>query len=182
LAPNPRAGANENFPRRLSETGLFADTANHVPAAGVVPYGVKAEPWADGTVAERFVALPKEGKLGTYKTTNAQVGYFVGDWDFPDGGVLAKTVSLELEAAKPASRRRLETQVLHFDVDTWKAYNYIWNAEQTDAVLADDVGSDAAFVVRDASAAGGQRRQTWHHASRTECKLCHTTRVGTLLG
>jgi putative heme-binding domain-containing protein len=182
LAPNPRAGANENFPRRLSETGLFSDTANHVPAPGVVPYRVNAEPWADGATAERFVALPGETKLGTYKTTNAQVGFFTGEWSFPDGGVLSKTVSLELEAGKPASRRRLETQVLHFDVDTWKAYNYIWNDEQTDAVLADDVGSDTACFIRDASASSVQRRQTWHHASRTECLLCHTTRVGTVLG
>jgi putative heme-binding domain-containing protein len=182
LAPNPRAGANENFPRRLSETGLFTDTANHVPATGIVPYAVNAEPWADGAVTERFVALPAEGQLGSYKTTNAQVGYFAGEWQFADGGVLAKTLSLELETGKPASRRRLETQILHFDVDTWKAYNYIWNAEQTDAVLADDVGSDSALSVQDASSAGGPRRQTWHHASRTECKLCHTTRVGTLLG
>ncbi len=187
LAPNSRAAANENFPRRLSETGLFTDTANHVPSAGVVPYSVIAEPWADGTIAERFIALPGAAKLSTYKTTNAQVGFFKDEWSFPDGGVLVKTVSLELEPGKAASRRRLETQVLHFDVDTWKAYNYIWNDEQTDAVLADDVGSDRAVYLRDApvhdaSGASGQRRQTWHHASRTECLLCHTTRVGSVLG
>ena len=47
----------------------------------------------------------------------------------------------KLEPGNPASRRRLETQVLHYDVDTWKAYNYIWNDEQTDAMLATE-GSD----------------------------------------
>jgi putative heme-binding domain-containing protein len=182
LKPNPRASANEDFPRRLSETGLFVDTANHVPATGVVPYSVNAEPWADGTTAERFVALPGDAKLGTHKTTNAQVGFFKDEWSFPDGGVLVKTISIELEPGKPASRRRLETQVLNFDVDTWKAYNYIWNDEQTDAVLADDVGSDRAVLIADASMKSAQRRQTWHHASRTECLLCHTTRVGSILG
>ena len=54
-------------------------------------------------------------------------------------------MSLELEPGKPASRRRLETQVLHFDVDTWQAYNYIWNDEQTDAVLADDMAATGRF-------------------------------------
>ena len=38
---------------------------------------------------------------------------------FPDGGVLAKTVSVELEPGNAASRRRLETQILHYDLDTW---------------------------------------------------------------
>jgi putative heme-binding domain-containing protein len=186
LAPNPRAGANENFPRRLSETGLFADTANHVPAAGVIPYSVNAEPWADGTTAERFVALPGESKLGMSTKTNSQIGYIAGEWSFPDGGVLVKTVSLPFTPGRPALRRRLgqrlETQILHFDVDTWKAYNYIWNDEQTDAVLAHDVGTDANHAVRDESMPTGIRRQTWRHASRTECLLCHTTRVGTVLG
>src|SRR5262245_23543801 len=182
LAPNPRAGANENFPRRLSDTGLFADTAQHIPAPGVIPYSVNAEPWADGITAERYVALPGESNLGTYKTTNAQVGYFTGEWSFPDGGVLVKTVSLPIKPGRRALRLRLETQILHFDVDTWKAYNYIWNDEQTDAVLADDVGTDRSVFIAAEASQTGHRRHTWHHASRTECLLCHTTRVGSILG
>jgi len=174
LAPNPRRGANDIFPRKLSETGLFADTAKHVPAAGVIPYKVNAEPWADGTTAERLIALPGLAKLGVYKKTDNQVGYIAGEWQFPPDGVLAKTVSL--------GARRLETQILHFDVDAWKAYNYLWNEEQTDAVLADDVSSES--VARDsvASTQGGVAGYKWHHASRTECILCHTTRVGTVHG
>src|SRR5262245_10801549 len=165
LAPNPRRGANDTFPRKLSETGLFADTAKHVPAAGVIPYKVNAEPWADGTTAERFVALPGLAKLGVYKKTDNQVGYIAGEWQFPSDGVLAKTVSL--------GARRLETQILHFDVDAWKAYNYLWNEEQTDAVLAGDAPSESPH---------GMAGSKWHHASRTECILCHTTRVGTVHG
>lgn len=163
LAPNPRRTANTEFPRKLSETGLFANVQQHAPAAGVIPYSINAEPWADSATAERFVALPGETRLGTYKKSDAQIGYIAGEWEFPDGGVLAKTISL--------AGRRLETQVLHFDVDTWKAYNYRWNDDQTDALLAEDVGSDVTVG-----------KQTWHHASRTECLLCHTTRVGSILG
>src|SRR6476619_4333361 len=86
-----------------------------------------------------------------------------------------------MEPGNASSLRRLETQILHYDLDTWKAYNYIWNDEQTDAVLADNVGSDRQLFVPDAAPAPS-RRQTWHHASRTECMLCHTSRVGTVLG
>lgn len=185
LAVNPRRDANESFPKKLSETGLFADTAGHKLAAGVVPYRVNAELWSDGAIAERFVGIPGAAQLGTYTKTNAQIGIFSGDWEFPDGGVLAKTISLELEPGEARSRRRIETQILHFDVDTWKAYNYIWNEDQTDAVLADNQSSDQPFRVASQEINSDKRltrQQTWHHASRTECLLCHTTRVGVVLG
>src|SRR5262245_44811570 len=183
LVPNPRRAANADFPKRLSETGLFADTAQQLPAPGVVPYAINAEPWADNTTAQRFVALPGNAQLGTYKKTNSQVGYIAGEWSFPDGGVLAKTISI---GAGPSSRR-LETQILHFDVDTWKAYNYIWNDEQTDATLAENIGADRV-VGWDKTAPetdgppSADRQQIWHQSSRTECLLCHTTRVGSILG
>ena len=49
-----------------------------------------------------------------------------------------------------------------FDRDTWKAYNYIWNDEQTDAVLADAAGSDRTFTVQDPAAPGGKSQRSWH--------------------
>lgn len=182
LKENPRRNQNANFPTKLSETGLFADLKNDVPQAGVIPYAIHAEPWADGTTAKRFVALPGGAQLTTYTKTDVQIGLIKGEFQFPTDGVLAKTIYLEMVAGKPESRRRVETQVLHFDVDTWKAYNYIWNDEQTEATLAPDVSSDRAFVIKDEKAPSGQRQQTWHHASRTECILCHTTRAASIHG
>lgn len=182
LTPNPRTTANTSFPQKLSETGLFASTKDHSPAPGVIPYDVNAEPWADGTLSERFVALPGTSQLDLWEKTDVQIGYIAGEWKFPDGGVLAKTVSLELEPGNASSRRRLETQVLHYDVDTWRAYNYVWNDEQTDAVLQGPDGFDRPFKIKDATAEGGLRQQTWHHAGRTECILCHTTRAGSIHG
>lgn len=181
LAPNPRRGANDAFPRRLSETGLFASTENHTPAAGVLPFSINAPVWADGSIAERFVAIPGKAQLGVYQSTDVQIGYIAGEWKFPANSVLMKTVSMELEVGNPASRRRLETQLLHNDVDTWKAYNYIWNESQTDALLAPDEASTTTLTIRD-KPDGTTRQQTWHHASRTECIICHTTRAGTVRG
>jgi putative heme-binding domain-containing protein len=181
LKANPRRDANAEFPKRLSETGLFQSVAEQIPARGVFPYQINAEPWADGTTAERFVALPQSTQLGVFKKTDVQIGYIAGEWEFPSDGVLVKTVSIELTPGDPKSRRRLETQILHYDVDTWKGYNYLWNDEQTDAVLA-DAGSDRVLKIADPEAPGGTRRQTWHHASRLECLLCHTTRSGTVQG
>jgi len=181
LMANPRRAANSSFPKKLSETGLFAATAEHALAPGVISYRVNVEPWADGTTAERFVALPGESKLGTYKKTDVQIGYIAGEWEFPSDGVLGKTVSMAF-GPDNTNKRRIETQLLHYDVDTWKAYNYIWNDEQTDAVLADDAPSDRTLSIVDPSATGGKRQQTWHHASRVECIICHTTRAGSIHG
>jgi len=182
LKENPRRGVNSSFPKTLSETGLFANVATHQIAAGVIPYSINSEPWADGTTSERFVALPQQSQLSTYKKTDVQMGWIKGEFEFPSDGLLMKTVSLEMEVGNPASRRRLETQVLHYDIDTWKAYNYLWNDQQTDAILAADESRDRTLLIRDKAAPGGQRQQTWHHSSRTECILCHTTRAASIHG
>jgi putative heme-binding domain-containing protein len=182
LVPNPAAQANHDFPRRLSQTGLFTSVKDQAPAPGVLRYAVNAEPWQDHAVAERFLAIPGLGTLGVYDTQNLQVGRLKGAWIYPSDTVFARTVSLDLERGNPATRRRLETQVLHQDRGTWRAYNYIWNDEQTDAALANPDGSDRELSVQDPDAPGGRMKQTWHHAGRTECLICHTTRAGSILG
>jgi putative heme-binding domain-containing protein len=182
LVPDPAAKANADFPRKLSETGLFTSVKDHAPAPGVMPYAINAEPWADHATAERLFATPNVGTLGLYEKSNLQAGIVKGEWIFPGDTVLTKTLSLEMERGNPASKRRLETQVLHQDRGTWRAYTYVWNDEQTDAVLAPADGFDRTFTVKDASAPGGKSQQTWHFAARTECLICHTTRAGSILG
>ncbi|HMF14023.1 MAG TPA: PQQ-dependent sugar dehydrogenase, partial [Gemmataceae bacterium] len=167
------------FPRKLSETGLFSSARDHVPAPGVVPFSINAEQWADHATAERFVALPQ---VSTVKMHDSPVsipgGFFSGQVFFPKDGVLAKTISLELEAGNPQSRKRLETQVLHYDGEAWHGYTYQWNDEQTDATLLPSAGGDRTFVVKDAKAPGGTRKQNWHFHSRTECLTCHNPWAG----
>ncbi|MEW6304353.1 MAG: PQQ-dependent sugar dehydrogenase [Verrucomicrobiota bacterium] len=173
---------NPAFPARLSETGLFAWVKEHRLAPGVIPYAVQVELWEDHTTAERFVAAPGTAKLEAYTRNNLQAGEVRGNWNFPLDTVIARTVSLEMERGNPASKRRLETQVLHRHGDAWRAYNYIWNAAQTDAVLAGPGASEVTLDIKDAAAPGGLRRQKWRFASRGECNLCHVTRAGSILG
>ena len=97
---------------------------------------------------------------------------------FPADGVLAKTLSLEMKQGDPASARRLETQILHFDGHYWRGYTYEWNDEQTDAALVGAGGRNRTFDVEDAQAPGGRRTQTWHFASRNECLQCHNPWAG----
>ncbi|MDP7019525.1 MAG: PQQ-dependent sugar dehydrogenase [Pirellulaceae bacterium] len=182
LVESPSRQGNPNFPKKLSETGVFASTKDHKLAAGVVPYEVIAEPWEDHATSERFVGLPGDAALGVHDSTNVQVGYIKGQWAFPENGLLGKTISLELKRGDPATKRRLETQILHFYDGSWRAYNYIWNEEQTDAVRSDGKASQQDLQIIDPRAPGGKTTQTWRHASRGECLLCHTTRAGTVHG
>jgi putative heme-binding domain-containing protein len=172
LVPNPAAGQPSTFPRRLSETGLFASLAGPAPAPGVVPYEVNAEQWQDGMIARRFVALPGSGSIST---TNG--------WQFPKDAVLVRSLALPLDAGRPdAPARKVETQILHFDGDAWNAYAYRWNEAQTDAALVDASGAEETFTIRDASSPGGARRQTWRFSSRAECLRCHNSWCGFTLG
>ncbi len=182
LIPNPRTRSNVKFPRKLSETGLFSSTKDHQPAPGVIPYAINAHHWADHTLSERLLALPGKSQVGVFDEEHWEVGQLKGHVAFPQDAVLAKTVSLEMEAGKPETLRRIETQILHRDGDAWRAYNYVWNDDQSDAELQDNVGKDRVFVVKDANAPGGVRRQVWHHSSRNECLLCHIWRAGTVHG
>lgn len=182
LNKRPAAAANANFPRRLSETGLFTSVARHQPAPGVLRYQINAPAWADGAVSERLLGLPHRQPLGIHEKQNVQVGTIKGNWRFPVDGVLAKTISMPVATSDSAATpqlRRLETQVLHLDGDTWRGYSYLWNRDQTDAELAPPEG---AQLTMNLAAAGGKPEPiTWNVPGRTQCLLCHTTRSGSLI-
>jgi uncharacterized repeat protein (TIGR03806 family) len=165
LVKNPDLGREaREFPRLLSRSGLFTSTSEQAPAPGVVPYEVNAAMWSDHATAERFLALPGRSqiKLGPK-----------GEWVFPEGAVVARTVSLEATRGDASTRRRLETQVLHLLDGSWRPYSYVWNDGQTDATLAPAEGLTRRLDVRDPEAPGGRREQEYRVHSRTECVICH---------
>ncbi len=169
LAKNPEEDRSATFPRRLSETGLFTSLQPLQPASGVVPYSINVSAWADGTHAERLLAVPGQGQITIDED---------GDWHFPDGSVVLKTISMDAlrigEAAEASFQtQRLETQVLHREAGSWRPYTYLWNESQTDAVLADSRGSSRTLVIRDPNSPDGLREQPYRFAGRQECVLCH---------
>lgn len=172
LIPNPQPDQSTTFPRKLSETGLFASVTKQTPAPGVIPYSINAEPWADHAVAERVIALPNESSIKAAAPA----------WDFPKDAVFAKTLSLDMQHGNPSSRRRIETQLLHFDGIDWQTYSYQWNDEQSDAVLLAAAGAERTFDIVDAATPGGKRQQTWRFSGRAECQRCHNKWSGSALG
>jgi len=193
LAPTPAAETTPpEFPRRLSETGLFSSTKDHTPAEGLIPYSVNSQLWSDFATKDRFIAIPGDGQIDFDAITYPQPapGAPPG-WRFPDNSVIVKTFSMEMEKGKPETSVRLETRIMHFEQtpgtqeygdQVWKGYTYIWNDEQSDAVLAPSSGVDRELEVKDPSAPDGVRKQTWHFPSRAECSLCHTQSAKFVLG
>jgi putative heme-binding domain-containing protein len=183
LERNPPPAKTLDFPRTLSATGLFASVPDHVPAAGVIPFSINSPQWADGATAERFVALPGASSVAWHPGDVPIPGsMFSRRLVFPDNSVLARTFSLELERGNSASRKRIETQLLHYDGKQWRAYSYAWNAAGTDADLVPADGREQSFVVRDASLPGGKRDVEWSFAARAQCMVCHTPWAQTTLG
>jgi uncharacterized repeat protein (TIGR03806 family) len=177
------------FPRKLSQTGIFASTRDHKVAPGIIPYSVNAQLWGDHALKERFIAIPGEGKIGFDEITYPQPspGAPPG-WRFPDGTVLVKTFSMEMERGNPKSKKRLETRLLHFQQfpgtqeygdQYWRGYTYVWNDEQTDADLLDEKGADRLLKIK-----VGDRtvEQNYRFPSRAECTLCHTNAAKFALG
>jgi putative heme-binding domain-containing protein len=164
------------FPRKLSDTGLFADVVKQTPAPGVYPYSIKAPQWADGATAEHWIAVPGVEKVGwpTYEVFGRLTQLF------PKDSVLVRTFSIVTRAGQPP--RKLETQLMHFDGRQWQGYGYRWREDGSDAELVAEAGDRVKLIVEDATLPGGKREQTWHYASRAQCLTCHNIHAGYVVG
>lgn len=159
------------FPRRLSETGLFTSVPDHRMAAGVVPYAVNAQLWSDGAHKERWMAVPGQEQI-EYSSNRG--------WTFPNGSVLVKSFAIEMNAGQPESRKWIETRLMVRLDNEWTGYSYRWYADQSDAELLDRGSLDVAYDITDPN--GSVSQQTWHHPSRAECMVCHSRAANYVLG
>jgi len=184
LVPNEAARqVNDAFPRKLSQTGLFAAVPEHRLAPGVLPFQINAPRWADHATAERFVALPGKSSAKLFDSYVWIDPEFYGSYFFPaTDAVLGETLSIEMTRGNPKSRKRLETQVLHWDGKLWRGYSYLWNDAGTDADLVESKGKELVLDIGDAAAPNGKRRQNWHVPSGGECLICHNPWAGIALG
>jgi uncharacterized repeat protein (TIGR03806 family) len=144
----------DTFPQLLSQTGCFSATDPKVPVAALVPYDLNSPLWSDGATKQRGLAIPD----GTTITVTAS-----GDFDFPNGTVLAKTFFL--------AGKRVETRLFMRHMNgTWAGYSYEWNDTETEATLLPGAKSKQVGA------------QTWNYPSRSQCLQCHTAIAGRSLG
>jgi len=173
LLPSGAIDNSANFPRRLSETGLFASLTSMEPVPGVVPYVVRVEPWMDGAQAKRWVAIPDAGRVELAAGKDEPAIY-------PEGTVLVKHLALpQGEGRDPL---RLETQLLHFESGVWHPYSYLWDDAGQDATLVDSGGANRPLRIADSKAKDGWSERTWRVNATNECKLCHNAGPRFVLG
>lgn len=158
LVRNPNAGAVSDFPRRLSQTGLFTSTESLELSPGVISYQLAAPSWDGDLKSEFAVGLPG--------STPIRINQRQRNWKYPVGTVFSKTISSPSADKQPA--QRLETQLLHYDGINWQPYTYRWNEQQTDAELlpAEGLVSDSGH----------------QFANRSECRSCHSRQSGGAIG
>ena len=154
------------FPDRLSETGLFTDTAQLTAAPGLVEYAVGSPFWSDRAEKKRWLALPEGESLELLAE---------GDLDFPIGTVFVKHFELPIE---PGLNRRLETRLFVHQEPGWTGVTYRWNADESDALLLYGPASDFFDVEID----GADQIQEWRYPGPSECLGCHTAAAGRVLG
>jgi putative heme-binding domain-containing protein len=174
---NDAAVANTNFPKKLSETGLFADVSKHLPAEGVTLFRPNARQWQDGASAEHLLALPGLSTATVFEKPRplpGQVSWHDFKMQFPKGAVLVKTISIDAAKGSTPIKRRIETQILHHDGEDWHGYTYAWLDDQSDAVLVPGDGAEKAIQVFSHAEAGEKREQNWTFHSRTQCMSCHS--------
>jgi putative heme-binding domain-containing protein len=177
LVPSGLEDMSADFPRRLSETGLFTSLKKMTPAPGVVPYDVVVERWVDGATTKRWVAILDSGSITLGKGKTPAV--------YPEGTVFAKQLTLPIN--KPGRGESLElpleTQLLHYENGTWHPYSYLWNDEQSDAMLVDSAGTDHEFRYALPGAARDEvEERSWYANAENECRMCHNAGSGFVLG
>ncbi len=170
LEANPDRDRTIDFPRRLSETGLFDEVSSHRVAKGLIPYSVNAPLWSDGSEKMRWIALPKDGSIDMTEQWS---------WNFPEDTVLMKSFAFEAKKGEIPTKQWVETRLFHKKEGEWVGYSYAWREDQSDADLVEAGGDDKSIqVLRD----GEWVNLDWHYPSRTECMVCHTRAARFVLG
>lgn len=142
-------------PRRLSETGLYADVAGGVLAPGVVPYTPGWELWSDGAEKRRWIRVPPGEAIDTAD---------MDDWQFPVGTKVWK------EFVRDGVR--IETRFLGKygpDPSDWVAVAYLWDADGREAWRCDGGLANARGTEHDVPPAGA-------------CQGCHEGTRSRVLG
>jgi uncharacterized repeat protein (TIGR03806 family) len=142
----------------LAEYNLYGSTGRWL-----TPYALNTPLFSDYALKFRAIAMP-QGKSATY--TNS------GALDFPVGTTLIKTFAYPADFRSPDLHvRKIETRLLIRKRSGWTPLTYVWNAEQTQAVLK-RAGArvPVSFLDKD----GQKVSFSYAVPNQNQCKECHS--------
>ncbi len=150
---------NAPFPRQLSAFRLFRDADVQSPNSGLVSYDVITPLFSDYAEKFRFVFVPENTSLGYDES---------GSFTFPVGAALIKTFAYP--ALSGDGLNLIETRVMIHRASGWEGAAYVWDDEQTDALLA--VAGKRVPVAWPVEG-GGERSTTYFVPNMNQCNQCH---------
>jgi hypothetical protein len=155
-APVAQSDANA-IPQWLSETGLYQPGTLTVDPRNRA-FSPQYPLWTDGARKSRWIRLPAGTRIDARN---------VDMWLFPVGTRLWKEFAF--------NGRKVETRLLWRSSErAWSYAAYVWNDDQTDAMLAPADG-----VRETAEVAPGKRHAV---PTREDCKTCHENGATPVLG
>ncbi len=169
-------GKNENTPasidfskipyKTLSEYGLFTgNLKDFTEAERVIPYEPVSSLFTDYAFKKRYVWMP-ENTSATLPDAPDE------SFDFPDKTILIKHFYYPNDFRKPEGDRRIiETRLLVKMNDSWEAYGYLWNEDQTEANLKN---TGASIPVNYINEKGEKVAFTYAMPQKTQCRSCHS--------
>lgn len=154
---------------KLSDYKFFeGELKNQQPALGVLPYAPASSLFTDYAHKKRFVWMPA-GSKATYNSDKTVL-------ELPVGAALIKTFYYEnVQNVNPVGASRIiETRVMIRKVSGWLFANYVWNAEQTEAVY-DMAGSFTNISWLEAN--NVLKSADYRIPSTVQCNTCHKSQV-----
>ncbi|GAA0479512.1 hypothetical protein GCM10009096_22020 [Parasphingorhabdus litoris] len=148
----------KGMPKKLSDFGFFKDASGWQPNKGVELYRLNSALFTDYAEKYRYIYVP----AGQQAVVDDD-----GLLQFPVGSALIKSFGYEIDGQD----RLLETRVLLHRADGWIALPYVWNAEQTEAVLK-VAGKRVPVTFTDPS--GATRNISYAVPNKNQCKECHS--------
>ena len=137
------------------------------PVLKVLPYDLNSALFTDYAHKKRFVYMP-QGAQATYSADGKVL-------NFPTGAVLIK--NFYYENVQPANTTRIiETRLMIKKSNGWTFANYVWNTEQTEAVL--DLNGSTTNITWNEN--GVTKSASYRIPSRVECYTCHKSGADTL--
>jgi hypothetical protein len=145
------------LPRLLSQTGLYPGPGTAVDPRNLI-YSPQYPLWSDGAQKSRWIFVPPGSRIDATD---------VDGWEFPAGTRFWKQFAF--------AGRKVETRLLWKATPSgWTYATYLWNSDQSDAVLASPEGVPDYYEV-----APGKRHSI---PSVNDCKDCHESETKPVLG